>query len=892
LATASEHEVFIGRQAELKKIGAALDRAAAGKPQLVIVRGEAGTGKSALVNRLGRIVASRGVAFHRVQCQTPDEAATGSLAAGLVRSLVDLPRRCTPAEAAKAMIAAPGVSSPQQAALLGQLLGLDIMDAAMQSLSGQQRRTGAFMALNDLISERAAEDLLMLSASDLQWADDASLDWLTSFFERIAAGGERLRLLITCETRSDQRLRLSHMGAAVELTPVQLEPLPRDQAEELATALLGRRREQLQPLAATALSRVVDRSGGNPLFLMQLLASAQESGALPSTGPAARGGETAADQAGQEVGATAGGPAAELPDSVRAAAGARLDKLSGALLRLVQVGAVLGRRFDKELLAKLHGTGTQAQVAEGIRMGVLGEDDDGRLRFREAEFQEVVYERMPPSLRKLLHMRAGEAIEATPGGAAGGAGPALHALAHHFARAEDAPRAARYLAEAGDHARAAGESARARDCYHAALGWQARIPGPAQGAEIMLHLAIVLGDLGNVDEALGVLDRRAEVGSESPITLRARAELLRRRGDLDQAQAILEEALADVADPDERALLLGCKSDVLRLSGDFKGAIALAKEAAAALAAQGRKPATEGYLRSVLGICHHRLGQLGVARLEHASALKLRESAGDVAGCAISLNNIATIDVEQGRWEQAEAGYRRSLGIARRLGDRRSIITALENLGDLLLARGQEEEAESHFRESLRLAREIGSVGDEIINIANLATLRLARRDGPGALQEIEACWSLAELSAFAEYAPDILCIRGRAYHLTGDLTAARRYQVQARGLADRSGNARLVAVIDRCLAELDAAEGQEGEAMDRAKQSEAILRKAALPLELGRTLAVLARIAPGAEREGYRKEAAALFESLGARRDLGYLEACEAGAPGQPDRTPGPPPS
>ncbi len=873
MPTGLDRDIFIGRQAELRKIGAALDRAAAGKPQLVLVWGEPGIGKSALVRRFGQSVATRGVAVHRSQCQSVDEAATYSLVAGLVRSLLNLPRKCSPAEAAAALIEAPGVTSPGQAALLGQLLGLKVMDAAIGSLSGQQRRTGALMALNDLVAQRAADGLIVLSAGDLQWADDASLDWLTSFFERIVAGGDRIRLLVTCETRPDQRLRIGHTGDAVEVTPIELGPLPRDQAEELSAVLLGDRRERLSPSSAAALGRIVDRSGGNPLFLMQLLAGAQESGVLPA-GRSAAGNADAPSDPPIPAGPASGAPVADLPDSVSAAAASRLDKLTGPLLRLVQVAAVLGRRFDKDLLANLNGPSTHAQLPEGIHAGILLEDEDGRLSFGQADFQEVAYERMPPSLQRLLHARAGEALEASGDGTGGISGPTLYALAHHFARAQDAPKAARYLAEAGDHARACGDSARARECYQAALGWNSRIPGTAGTAELMLSLAIVHGDLGDGEEALDLLDRRAELCAESPRSLRLRAEILRRQGDLDEALAKLEEALTAGSDRDERALLLACKSDVLRLSGDFKGAIALAKEAISALAAQGRKPATEGYIHSVLGICHHRLGQLGVAKLEHAAALRLREAASDIAGCAISLNNIATIDVQQGRWELAEAGYRRSLGIARRLGDRRSIITALENLGDLLLSRGEEPEAEGHFKESLRHAREIGSVGDEIIGIANLATLRLVRLDGPGALQEIEACWSLSELSAYAEYAADILSIRGRAHHLAGDLAAARRNQDQARSLAGRSGNANLVAIIDRCLADLDSAEGQELEALERARQSENALRKAALPLELGRTLALLARIAPAREREKYRSEAAVLFQSLGARRDLERLQS------------------
>ncbi|MBM3275094.1 MAG: tetratricopeptide repeat protein, partial [Candidatus Sericytochromatia bacterium] len=758
--------------------------------------------------------------------------------------------------------------------------------------------------LGDLIAARSAEALTVLSVGDLQWADDASLDWLTGFFERTSACEDRLRLLITCEIRPDQRLRLHHAGDALQVTPIQLGPLAREEAEGLAAALLGRGRQELTAPSSAALDRILARSDGNPLFLAQLLADAVSSGEFPggsteipdgsapaassapgsATSPLPAASVSVASVSPASVnpapvtpgsvtpasGSPASGPTApvapgsatpapavaDLPDSMQAVAEARLKKLPGPVMRLVQVAAVLGRRFDRDLLAKLTDAATLGQIADGLRTGILVEDEDGRLRFGQAEFHEVAYQSMPPSLRKLLHLRAAEVLEAQALAAANDAVPWVHALAHHYSAAQDGPRAAAYLTRAGDHARNLGDFPRARDCYKAALGWIEKAPEAEGAGDLMLHLAIIEGDLGNAEDALNLLDRRAETDSESPRSLRTRAEILRRCGDLDRALAHLTDALAAGPEPDERALVLACQSDVTRLTGNFKNAIGLAQEALAALAAldgEGRKPATEGYVHSVLGICHHRMGNLGAARLAHSSALRLRESARDIAGCAISVNNIASIDMQQGRWEQADAGYRRSLDIARRLGDRRSIITALENLGDLLLSRGEEDAAEGHFREALRMAREAGSVGDEIICIANLATVRLARLDGHAALQEIEACRSLAELSAYAEYAADILCIQGKAHQLIGDLAAARRNHDQARGLAARSGNASLVAIVDRHLAELDLAEGKAEAALERATHSEAALRKATLPLELGRTLALLARIAPAEERERYR---------------------------------------
>jgi tetratricopeptide (TPR) repeat protein len=868
--------VFIGRQAELRRLGAALDGAAAGRPQVAIIWGEPGVGKTALAQRFCAMAASRGVAVHRSQCHSLEEAATYSLVGGLIRSLLELPRSCSAAEAAKAMVEAPGVTSPQQAGLLGHLLGLDVRDQAIRSLSGPQLRSAAHLTLGDLIAARSAEALTVLSLGDLQSADAASLDWLADFFERTAACEDRLRLLITCEIRPDQRLRLHHAGDALQVTPLQLGPLAREEAEALAAALLGRGRQALAAPSAAALDRILARAEGNPHFLSQLIADAGSLGEFPTDATSAAAGPVPAKSAaGAPASAAQAPPSSDLPDSVHAAAAARLKKLPGPVMRLVQVAAVLGRRFDRDLLAKLTDAATLGQVLDGLRTGILVEDEDGRLRFEQPEFHEVAYQSMPASLRKLLHQRAAEALEGQFAGAAKPPVPLVHALAHHYSAAQDAPRAATYLTRAGDHARSLGDFGKARECYKAALGWAEKVAEPEGAGDLLLNLAVIEGDLGHSEEALTLLERRAEGSPESPRSLRARAEILRRCGDLDQALAHLSDALAAEPDPDELALVLACQSDVTRLAGNFKRAIGLAQEALAALAAlsaDGRKPATEGYVHSVLGICHHRMGNLGAAKLAHSYALRLRETAGDIAGCAISLNNIASIDMQQGRWEQADAGYRRSLDIARRLGDRRSIITALENLGDLLLSRGDDAAAEGHFREALRLARDAGSVGDEIICIANLATVRLARSDGQGALQEIEACRSLAELSAYAEYAADILCIQGRAHQLIGDLAAARRNHDQARTQAGRSGNASLVAIVDRHLAELDLAEGKADIALERARQSEAALRKATLPLELGRTLSLLARLAPAAEREGHANEAAALFESLDARRDLDSL--------------------
>ena len=301
----------------------------------------------------------------------------------------------------------------------------------------------------------------------------------------------------------------------------------------------------------------------------------------------------------------------------------------------------------------------------------------------------------------------------------------------------------------------------------------------------------------------------------------------------------------------------------------FKEAIALSEEARVLLEDLDQ-PAEAAYAHGLMGICFARLGEPERAMAEHSRALGLREKVGDIEGVANSLVNLGIGAANLGDWPASRTHYTRALEIFRKIADKPSIAMTLNNLGDLLLKQGDAAQAERHFVESLRVARRLGDSVETVTALGNLAEALLVRGAAQEALEHVNECLLLTRKTEFSEFADEIAHLRGRALLATGDLRSARAELDTAHRLAEAAGNTVVQGSVIRTMALMA---GSNPEALMLARNSETLLRPTGAKVELARTLAVLAKVAPGAEAAVSRKEAVELFTTLGAARELAALE-------------------
>jgi predicted ATPase/serine/threonine protein kinase len=380
-------------------------------------------------------------------------------------------------------------------------------------LPAQAERARLFRCLREVLFAFAEIKPLVVVLDDLQWADELSIEFLAELATSDLHGRG---LLVIGAYRMDE-LR-PDLAAVVHSPGVENEELarlsPRNAAAMICDMLALRRIPQ----------RLVDslyqQSNGNPFFIAEYLRAAIERGILYR------------DSGGRwQLDALTDTTAMPLPSSLAKLIQKRLVELDRSSIRLVHAAAVLGAVFDIGLLLTTAAVDEAAamEALEQLRVRQIFEDtDSGELRFVHDKIREIAYEAIRDLDRRVLHLRAAEAIEA------GGAQPhLLPVLAHHFAKAEAWSRARTYYISAAERARAIYANNEAITFYQAAIDAAGHSDmDPAAASTIFAWLYEQLGDLlalsGRQDQARDALDVALDHASEAaPVT---RARLYRKLG--------------------------------------------------------------------------------------------------------------------------------------------------------------------------------------------------------------------------------------------------------------------------------------------------------------------------------------------------------------------------
>lgn len=419
---------FVGREAELATLLAALAAARTGHGRVVALIGEAGIGKTRTVEQL---LARAELPPERIlfgRCPDHDGAPAYWPWVQLLRSWAervsdDVLRARVGAAAGTLVQLVPG--------LRARLPGVEA-----QPLDADGGRFRVAEDVTDLLRRIANDDLLLVVLEDLHWTDPASLQ-LLAFVARELAG---MRLLILATWRPHEMGRQAGLldGLARNAQRIALRGLERDETARWMIATTGR------TLAPTLVADVHRTTEGNPFFLGEFVRMLEGEGGLDRPDLASLG--------------------VKLPGEVRATLRRRLEPLDGDDRRLLEIAAVVGREFDVALLAAASERPQPAvfeRLTAATEHGLVEPMPDalGRFRFVHALVRETLYGDLSLAQRAQLHRRIGRALEAT---SAGAAEPPLGELASHFFHA--APLGD--VEVALDYAERAGYAARV------ALGWE------------------------------------------------------------------------------------------------------------------------------------------------------------------------------------------------------------------------------------------------------------------------------------------------------------------------------------------------------------------------------------------------------------------------------------
>ena len=636
-----------GRKEELRALLGELDAAADGPGRMAQLLGPAGIGKSRLVDEVHE---RRPAAdLHMVGCNQYESTTPYHSAGQLVRSLLALPPTAG-ADELRATITdrAPGLESSLP--LLGDVVGIEIPDNSdTRDLTAGFRAEKAVEATCGLLEWIVPEPAILV-IEDLHWVDPESRKVVLALAHSVLP---RRRWLLLLTSRN--RLVLDPNKDLGE-TILELEPLGDKDAREFVYAAVE---EGLVSLERG--QQMLDKAGGNPFFLQELL----------------------------RVSLDTGGGDGDLPDDVDALIQTQLDQLPAEDRELLGYAAVLGAEIEPELFEATTGMGIEDQATAFANLFSFVEPTGtGSFRFRHALVHDGAYGRLPFRRRRELHLKAVEALEVPK---EGDRRPDLLAL--HTYHARDWEHARRYSLEAAELAAARYANLTAAEHYRHAIesGRWVRMLTDDDLATTWERLGDVLMTASDYDGAVEAYRKaKRTAGPAKQVHLCGQIGQLReRQGQYQQSLQWLSRALRldEKLGAGETGRLL-VESAIVRLrQGKSKVARQLvdrAEKLDVALPVRARV----AYARAWAAMIEGEDGSQYEFEMRD-----LCEDAGDIIGLSLAYNQMSLGAGYRGDWDLVVTACERAAELRRRIGDGVAAAVAGSNLAEILGDRGDFERA-------------------------------------------------------------------------------------------------------------------------------------------------------------------------------------------------------
>lgn len=762
---------FVGRETEMGALQRVWEQAqsAAGEGKLVLVSGEAGVGKTRLLEEFAVQAEMEGARVARGQCVESG----GSAYRPWREVLRVLIRYVEGADGAGLEMERVG---SVLATLLPELWEWEYMaglapPAALDPQAAQQR-------LNDVIAQmlRAATGLrpTVVVIEDAQWADEATLE-LLSFLARVPGQPG----LLVCVTYRDDRSGPAQSLDALagdRIQRIPLRSLSREITTDLVRSMLG-----LEQLPASLAERVQQTTGGNAFFVQELIRSLAEDGEVLQR--TVQGWQV--DRAALRE--------ARLPESIRQVVWRRLEHLSAEAQQVLQWAAIVGEMFwdgAVEEIGQVSRARVQAALGEGLERELIFEretsafEGEREFLFAKPAVQEVSYESVLRPERREIHGQVAAWLMARSDEQDG---EHLGLIADHLERAGQMEQAVIYLRRAGEQAVEQFANAEAVTYLSRAI---ALTPEDDQVERYALLLsrekvydlqgareaqAQDLAALKELAEALDDDRRRAEVSLRRAVYAEATGDY---PATIAAAQAAIDLARA-AQDASKEAAGYQQWGFALWRQGEYEAAQLQLEQALALARAAGVRQVEADSLRD-LGVVSNLLGDPAGSIAHFEQALRIYGEMDNRRDESIALNNLGVVSAEQGDYAGAGVYFEQTLRIAREIGDRLNEDLALGNLGTVFVSHGNYAEARAYFEQALRISREIGNRGGEGITLSNL----------------------------------------GQLFHFLGDDEAAREYSQQAlfiaQDIGDRASQGYALMYLGHALAGL----GRLAEATDAYQQA------------------------------------------------------------------------
>ncbi len=623
---------LFGRKAELgmlwHALGTAVDH---GRPHFILLVGEGGVGKTRLVEETIDVArAQHDALVLEGRCLPYGEANPWWPVAEALRQACDIEpddpaevatRKCRESVAAVMGAADEGVEASRVSDGLLYLMGYE---GSLQDVEPSRAHDEAVRSIQLSLAANAKLRPLLITLSEIHWADQIVLDVIDTLLERLRG----LPIVLVATARPELYERWSPTPGRYDLHVLNLNPLDPQASGELVKTLLG-----TEP-TPELVNLLVERGGGNPLFLEELVAIL--------------GDKQATDVPGNdrlEPG--------ELPATLRGLVAARLDTLERPERSLLEDAAVIGRSGSIEAVSVL--AEARGETSGQARLNSLADSDlivlmDGAYEFKSDIVRDVAYETLTKGERARRHAAVakwlGDYAHRTER-----EDEHLERIAHHYAQA------AKLIEDVGI------VQGMPDGILDEAISWLDRAATRAESREttavsvhLLEHALSLVGDNRPLDRAKFLLGR-----ARGRATLR---EMPGAHSDIAEALGIAES----VSDASIKAQALTVRGDVQQREGDLDSAAATLAEAVKSWEEVGDRRGEAEALR-LWGFTSIHLGQIDAAEKAIGDALEISRTLSDRRGEAWALQNLAWAAFTRGDNDLAEQRLLASSNLFEEIGD-------------------------------------------------------------------------------------------------------------------------------------------------------------------------------------------------------------------------------
>lgn len=660
-----EASAFVGRAMELAQFQGMLEACArSGNGQATFIRGEAGIGKSRLVEEFEAIAQVSGYACHKSLAMDFGVGTGQDTIRALVRSLLGVAAGADAdaCSAAAEQALADGLYEAERRIFLDDLLDLPQpadLRALYEAMDNSTRNQGKCLVIADLVAGLSLARPLLLTIEDVHAADPLTLSHLAHLTATVSNHASVLLMTSRLEGDPlDQAWRGTTAGSP--LMTIDLGPLRKQESMELASAYIDASKD----FALIC----VERSGGSPLFLEQLLRNVQE------------------------------GSAEDVPATIQSLVLARIDRLSETDKEALYAASIIGRRFAPQALQ--HVVEVADYSCDALMDHALVRPDGEDYIFAHALIQESVYASLLKSRRRQLHRRAADWF----------AGRDKPLTAEHLDRAEDEAAGAAYLAAAeqstsANHSeRALGQVGRGLELAHSTADKRA----------LTFMLGRLLLDLGRAAQSQEAYRNALELADDDVDRCRAwigLAAAMRVTDDYDQALEALErgEELATRHDLTlERSQIHHLRGNLYFPLGNIDGCLQ-EHERALELARTAQSSEPEAQALSGLGDAYYLRGRMKTSYDHFRLCVDLCRQHGYAR---IEIGNrymLAWTQLYRNQVAEALEEALASCEAAARVGYRRAEVVARLTAGRVLYERGDLPGSRVQLERGMAVAKEIGA---------------------------------------------------------------------------------------------------------------------------------------------------------------------------------------